>query len=47
LPIQWLPAAIRRESLCERHLTKRDTTIGKFIDQKTDGGKFKGVRQEC
>ena len=26
--------------------TKRDTTTGQFIDQKKDGGKFKGVRRE-
>lgn len=26
--------------------TKRDTTTGKFMDQKADMGKFKGVRQE-
>ncbi len=26
--------------------TKRDTTTGEFIDQKTDDTKFKGVRQE-
>ncbi|BEH09899.1 hypothetical protein GSUET_15110 [Geobacter sulfurreducens subsp. ethanolicus] len=26
--------------------TKRDTTTGRFIDQKTDGTPFKGVRKE-
>ena len=26
--------------------TKRDTDTGKFIDQKTDGKPFKGVRKE-
>lgn len=26
--------------------TKRDTTTGQFMDQKKDGGKFKGVRRE-
>lgn len=26
--------------------TKRDTITGQFIDQKKDGGKFKGVRRE-
>jgi hypothetical protein len=26
--------------------TKRDTTTGKFMDQKSDEGKFKGVRRE-
>ncbi len=25
---------------------KRDTTTGRFIDVKTSGGKFKGVRKE-
>lgn len=25
---------------------KRDTTTGRFIDQKTSGGKFKAVRKE-
>ncbi|ASZ00492.1 TPA: hypothetical protein ACUJK1_001633 [Streptococcus agalactiae] len=26
--------------------TKRDTSTGKFMDTKTTGGKFKGVRTE-
>jgi hypothetical protein len=26
--------------------TKRDTDTGKFMDQKADGGPFKGVRKE-
>jgi len=26
--------------------TKRDTTTGKFMDQKSDGTPFKGVRKE-
>lgn len=26
--------------------TKRDSSTGKFIDTKTSGGKFKGVRTE-
>ena len=26
--------------------TKRDTNNGKFIDQKTDGTPFKGIRKE-
>lgn len=26
--------------------TKRDTNTGRFIDQKTTGGPFKGVRKE-
>ena len=25
---------------------KRDTSTGRFMDQKTSGGKFKGVRTE-
>ena len=25
---------------------KRDTSTGRFIDQKSDGSKFKGVRNE-
>jgi hypothetical protein len=28
------------------HQTKRDTRSGEFIDQKSDEGKFKGVRRE-
>jgi hypothetical protein len=27
-------------------MTKRDDTTGKFMDQKADFGKFKGVRTE-
>lgn len=27
-------------------MTKRDTEDGKFMDVKTTGGKFKGVRKE-
>jgi len=30
----------------EEHWTKRDKTTGKFMDQKTDEEKFKGVRKE-
>lgn len=26
--------------------TKRDTGTGRFMDQKTSGGRFKGVRRE-
>jgi hypothetical protein len=26
--------------------TKRDRATGQFMDQKADGGKFKGVRRE-
>ncbi|MFT8362921.1 MAG: hypothetical protein ABF608_07030 [Sporolactobacillus sp.] len=25
---------------------KRDTTTGRFMDQKTSGGEFKGIRKE-
>jgi len=28
------------------HWIKRDTTSGRFIDQKADGKPFKGVRRE-
>ena len=28
------------------HWTKRDTDSGRFIDQKSDGEPFKGVRKE-
>lgn len=28
------------------NFVKRDSTTGRFIDQKTSGGKFKGVRTE-
>ncbi|HRL22921.1 MAG TPA: hypothetical protein PLP85_14225 [Alcaligenes sp.] len=28
------------------NLTKRDTTTGRFIEQKTSGGPFKGVAKE-
>jgi hypothetical protein len=28
------------------HYVKRDTETGKFMDVKTSGGKFKGVRRE-
>lgn len=27
-------------------MVKRDTSTGKFIDVKTSGGKFKGVKKE-
>ncbi|HSS13398.1 MAG TPA: hypothetical protein VLL04_05880 [Rhizomicrobium sp.] len=30
----------------EEHFTKRDKETGQFVDQKKDGGKFKGVRKE-
>lgn len=42
--------AVRKRSQTESgltgNMTKRDRTTGKFIDQKTSGGKFKGVRRE-
>lgn len=28
------------------NMVKRDTSTGQFMDQKTSGGSFKGVRQE-
>jgi hypothetical protein len=28
------------------HWTKRDTSTGRFLDQKADGKPFKGVRRE-
>ena len=28
------------------HWVKRDSTTGKFMDVKSDGSKFKGVRKE-
>lgn len=30
----------------EEHWTKRDKETGRFMDQKEDEGKFKGVRRE-
>lgn len=42
--------AIRERSQVQNPInnnwTKRDTNTGKFIDQKTDGTPFKGVRKE-
>jgi hypothetical protein len=29
-----------------KHWTKRDKETGQFVDQKSDGEKFKGVRRE-
>jgi hypothetical protein len=37
---------LKTEMMSEEHATKRDTTTGKFMAQKKDGEKFKGVRQE-
>jgi hypothetical protein len=34
-----------KDGLFDRQ-TKRDLTTGQFMDQKKDGGKFKGVRRE-
>ena len=31
----------------EEHWTKRDKETGRFMDQKTDDEKFKGVRREA
>jgi len=30
----------------EEHFTKRSKSTGQFLDQKTEGKKFKGVRKE-
>jgi hypothetical protein len=42
--------AVRKRSQLKDGLfgkqTKRDLTTGQFMDQKKDGGKFKGVRRE-
>jgi hypothetical protein len=42
--------AVRKRSQTKDGLfgreTKRDLTTGQFMDQKKDGGKFKGVRRE-
>ena len=42
--------AVRKRSQLKDGLfgkqTKRDLTTGQFMDQKKDGGKFKGVRKE-
>lgn len=42
--------AVRKRSQVESGLTgamtKRSRTTGRFMDQKSDGGKFKGVRKE-
>jgi len=42
--------AVRKRSQVRTPLTgketKRDRTTGKFMDQKSDFGKFKGVRKE-
>jgi len=35
-----------RPSTVNERWTKRDTTTGKFIDQKADKTQFKGVRKE-
>lgn len=42
--------AVRQRSQVQHPIndnwTKRDTETGKFIDQKSDGTPFKGVRKE-
>ena len=42
--------AVRERSQVQNPKTglyvKRDTNTGKFMDNKTSGGKFKGVREE-
>lgn len=37
---------LKTKIMGEERETKRDDTTGKFMAQKKDGGKFKGVRQE-
>ncbi len=41
--------AVKKRSQVENpsgHFTKRDADSGQFIDQKSDGTPFKGVRKE-
>jgi hypothetical protein len=37
---------LKTKVMGEEHETKRDTTTGRFMAQKKDDGKFKGVRKE-
>jgi hypothetical protein len=37
---------VKTKVMGEDRYTKRDKTIGQFMDQKEDGKKFKGVRKE-
>jgi hypothetical protein len=37
---------IKTQTMGEKHFTKRNTATGRFMDQKADTGKFKGVRKE-
>lgn len=37
---------LKTQSMGEKHFTKRNTSTGKFMAQKADDTKFKGVRKE-
>jgi hypothetical protein len=37
---------VKSQTMGEEHWTKRDTETGRFMDQKADDEKFKGVRKE-
>ncbi len=37
---------LKTQIMGEEHYTKRDKTSGKFVAQKKDAKKFKGVRRE-
>jgi hypothetical protein len=37
---------IKTQTMGEKHFTKRNTATGRFMDQKADTGKLKGVRKE-
>jgi hypothetical protein len=37
---------VESQTMGEKHWTKRDTETGRFMDQKADDEKFKGVRRE-
>lgn len=38
--------SVREESSASGHWVKRDTHSGRFVDQKGDSSKFRGVRRE-
>jgi hypothetical protein len=37
---------LKTKLMGENHFTKRDKATGRFMDQKADDKKFKGVRKE-
>ncbi len=37
---------IETQAMGEKHFTKRNANTGRFMQQKADKGKFKGVRKE-